>query len=332
MTSGPDLIDVVTILDGLDEAALAELRGPLHGYCYRMLGGASDAEDAVQDTLLRAWRNRDQFDPRRGSLRQWVFGIAHHRCIDRLRAAPRRTLAMDLGPPARPGDPIGPPQPAERWVEPAPDPADDVARRDTVRLAFIAALQHLSPRQRAALVLHDVLGFSADEAAGVLGSSATSVHSALARARRALAAARLTPADPYDPADRAQQALLAKYVDAFENHDVAAMARLLRDDIEISMPPFAFWAHGRDAVLTLLGSGGCEGARLVAAPKAANATATFGQYRPGPQGLLEPFGLVLVETRSEHISAFHTFLFTAHRFAELGLGPVLRDERGAAPS
>jgi RNA polymerase sigma-70 factor (TIGR02960 family) len=311
--------DVTTVLEGPDEVALAELRGRLYGYCYRMLGGVADAEDAVQDALLRAWQRRDQFDASRGSLRQWAFGIAHHICIDRLRTARRRRMAMDISTPAHPGEDIGQPEPAERWVEPTADPADEAARRETVRLAFVAALQHLSPQQRAALVLRDVLSFSADEAAGVLGTSTASVHSALARARRSLTAARLTPADPFDPADPAQQALLADYVRAFESHDVTAMAQLLHNDVQTSMPPFVFWTQGHDRVLALLGSGGCAGARLLAAPKAANATATFGQYRPGPSGLLEPFGLVLVETRASRISAFHTFLFTGHRFGEFGL-------------
>ena len=311
--------DVRTNFGGVDEAALAALRGQVFGYCYRMLGGVADAEDAVQDALLRAWERRDQFDSCRGSLRQWVFGIAHHLCLDRLRAAPRRGLAMDMSATARAGEPIGPPEPAERWVEPVADPADEVARRDTVRLAFVAALQHLSPQQRAALVLRDVLRFSADEAGAVLGSSATSVHSALTRARRALAAARPNPADPFDAEDAAQRALLANYVRAFESHDVSALAKLLRDDVQTSMPPFAFWTQGRDDAVTLFASGGCAGARLLAARKAANATATFGQYRPGPDGLLEPFGLVLVETRGVRISAVHTFLFTADRFADFGL-------------
>jgi RNA polymerase sigma-70 factor (ECF subfamily) len=306
-------------LDRADEVALAKLRGPLYGYCYRMLGGVADADDTVQDALLRAWERRDQFDNRRGSLRQWVFGIAHHLCVDRLRVAHRRSLAMDTSPPARAGDPIGQPEPAERWVEPVADPADDVARRDTVRLAFIAALQRLSPQQRAALVLRDVLSFSADEAAGVLGSSSASVESALARARRALAAARLTPADPFDAADPGQRALLADYVRAFERHDLTAMAQLLHGDVQTSMPPFEFWVHGRDEVIKLFASGGCADARMLAAPKAANGTATFGQYRPGRDGLFEPFGLVLVETRGGRVSAVHTFLFTAHRFADFGL-------------
>lgn len=316
---GEPQADVQTVVDGLDDVAVGELRGPLYGYCYRMLGGAAEAEDAVQDALLRAWQHRDQFDGRRGSLRQWVFGIAHHICIDRLRTAARRTLATDICPPARPSDPIGPPHPAARWLEPVADPADDVARRDTIRLAFVAALQHLSPQQRAALLLRDVLGFSADEAAGVLGSSAASVHSALARARRVLAAARVTPADPFDAADAAQRALLADYVRAFETHDVTAMAQLLHDDVQNSMPPFGFWTQGRDEVLALFASGGCADARLLAAPTPANATATFGQYRPGLKGVLEPFALVLVETRGGRISAFHTFLFTAHRFTDFGL-------------
>jgi RNA polymerase sigma-70 factor (ECF subfamily) len=306
-------------VDALDEAAVAELRGPLHGYCYRMLGGAADAEDALQDALLRAWQKRDQFDGRRGSLRQWLFGIAHNVCIDRLRTAARRGLAMDHYPPARPADPIGPPEPADRWVEPVADPAEDVARRDTIRLAFVAALQHLSPQQRAALVLRDVLGFSADETAGVLGNSAASVHSALARARRVLAATKLTPADPFDAADTAQRALLADYVRAFESHDLTTMAQLLHDDVQTSMPPFGFWAQGREVVLALLASGGCADARILQAPTLANAMATFGQYRPGPGGMLEPFGLVLVETHGGQVSAFHTFLFTAHRFADFGL-------------
>ena len=235
--------------------------------------------------------------------------------VQRLGAALPWTLPLRL---VR-ASPIGQPEPAERWVEPAADPADDVARRDTVRLAFIAALQHLSPQQRAALVLRDVLSFSADEAAGVLCSSAASVESALARARRALAAARLTPADPFDAADPGQRALLADYVRAFESHDLTAMAQLLHDDVQTSMPPFEFWVHGHDEVHQALASGGCADARMLAARRPPTARRPSGSIGRDTIGLLEPFGLVLVETRGGRISAVHTFLFTAHRFADFGL-------------
>ncbi|MCD2192863.1 RNA polymerase subunit sigma-70 [Actinomycetospora endophytica] len=322
---------------------LEALRVPLTAHCYRMLGSAADTDDAVQEAILRAFRHRERFDPARGALHPWVFRIATTVCLDLLRAARRRALCVDLGPAAVPGAEIGLPLPADRFVEPMPDarlvaavdPAEVTAQRETVRLAFVAALQHLPPRQRATLLLRDVLAFSAAETAEVLGTTTASVTSALQRARETLERHRPAPGDPLGVADADQRALLARYVDAFEAHDVARLTDLLAEDARTSMPPFAWWLEGGAAIAGLIGLGGCEGARLV--PTAISGQPGFGQYRPDERGLLRPFALVLVEPRGDRVAHTTTFLGTADRFGEFGLPAVLEpdfrratDESGAA--
>jgi RNA polymerase sigma-70 factor (ECF subfamily) len=239
---------------------------------------------------------------------------------------------VDLGPASADGSTLGAPLPSYRFVEPMPssrllsatDPAELVVERESVRLAFVAALQHLPPRQRAALILRDVLHFSAAETAALLDTSPAAVNSALQRARETLDRHRPSPADPYDPADPTQRALLDRYVAAFEAHDVRALTDVLRDDATTSMPPFGWWVQGGPRIAALVALGGCEGARLV--PTDINGSPGFGQYRPD-DGALRPFALVLVQTREGRIADSVTFLGSAARFAEFGLPEVVAADR-----
>jgi RNA polymerase sigma-70 factor (TIGR02960 family) len=300
-------------------------RLPLTGFCYRMLGSAADTDDAVQETLVRAYRNLASYDPARGRLTTWLYRIAGNVCIDMLRGARRRALAVDMGPAAEGGD-LGAPLPPDRFMEPMPDarlfgvtdPAERVVGRETVRLAFLAALQRLSPRQRAALVLREVLAFSAQETAEILDSTVASVNSAVQRARAALAADPPAPADVLDPEDEQQRELLDRYVAAFEAHDVDGLARLLREDATSSMPPFAWWLAGASRIAAAMAaSDACAGDRLV--PAAINGSPGFGQYRPGPDGEQHPFAVILLELRDNRVAHIVTFLGTAARFTEFGL-------------
>jgi RNA polymerase sigma-70 factor (TIGR02960 family) len=300
-------------------------RARLTGYCYRMLGSAADADDAVQETLIRAFQGLAGFDPDRARLTTWLHRIATNVCIDMLRGASRRALAIDLGPAANGAD-LGAPVPAHRFVEPMPDarvfgvsdPVDRLVGRETIQLAFLAAIQRLSPRQRAALLLRDVLAFSARETAVILGSSVASVNSALQRARTALAADPPRPADVLDPADSEQRELLGRYVAAFEAHDIGQLAALLRDDAASSMPPLAWWIAGATRIAdTMASSEACVGDRLV--PIAINGSAGFGQYRRGSDGALRPFALVVLELWGGRVAHIVTFLGTGSRFPEFGL-------------
>ncbi len=286
-----------------------KFRVELTGYAYRMLGAATEAEDAVQETLLRAWQHAGRFDPQRGSLRTWLYRIATNVCLDMLRSAQRRARAVDLGPAAEAGAGLGVPLPSSAWVRPVPDeraldPADHAVRRESVRLAFVASLQRLSPRQRAVLILRDVLGWHAEEVADLLGTSVPAVTSALQRARATIR--RTGPVAPLEP-DAA--ALVERYCRAFERYDVAAMVSLLHEDATISMPPFVWWVRGREQIGLILGhgDGSCRNARMV--PVAANGTTAYWQERPtGPGGAYEPFALQLFETRGGLISEITTFL------------------------
>lgn len=300
-------------------------RIPLTGYCYRMLGSAADTDDAVQETLIRAFRNLADYDPNRARLTTWLHRIATHVCIDALRAAGRRARAIDMGP-AGGGADLGAPLSADRFVEPMPgarlfavtDPADQVAGRETVRLAFLAALQRLSPRQRATLLLRDVLAFSAQETADMLDSSVASVNSALQRARAALAADPPQPVDVLDPESPEQRELLGRYVAAFEAHDVEQLTSLLREDAVSSMPPFAWWLAGAARIAGMMAaSDACAGDRLL--PTEINGSPGFGQYRPDDHGELCPFALILLELRDNRVAHIVTFLGTEDRFTEFGL-------------
>jgi RNA polymerase sigma-70 factor (ECF subfamily) len=308
--------DVSDLVPAEGEQALEGHRRELTGYCYRMLGSAFEAEDAVQETMLRAWRGFDRFDERRGSLRTWLFHIATNICLDMLKGAQRRARAMDLGPPSPAGPALGAPLPEYTWVQPIPDgrvlpeegdPAELAVSREMVSLAFVAALQCLPPRQRAVLILREVLCWRASEVAGLLGMTSASVNSSLQRARAALGKAG-PPADPYRPLDGEQRALLTRYVDAFERYDVEALVSLLHEDATMSMPPFGWWLSGREDIRqALVGSAGpCKGSRLI--PTVANGTPAFGHYLPDGNGGYLPFALVVIEISGGRLTGLTSYL------------------------
>jgi RNA polymerase sigma-70 factor (ECF subfamily) len=289
-----------------------QFRVELTGYAYRMLGAAAEAEDAVQETLLRAWQHAGRFDPGRGTLRTWLYGIATNVCLDMLHSAQRRARAVDLGPAVEAGAPLGASLPRDVWVRPVADervlpgydPAEHAVRRESVRLAFVAALQRLSPRQRAVLILRDVLGWQAREVADLLDTSVPSVTSSLQRAR-----ATVRRAGPVAPLEAGTAALLERYCRAFERYDVAAMVALLHEDATMTMPPLLWWLRGREQIRQVLlhGGGSCRGARML--PVAANGTTAYWQERPtGPGGAYEPFALMFFETRDGLITEITTFL------------------------
>ncbi|MFG2044860.1 sigma-70 family RNA polymerase sigma factor [Dactylosporangium sp. NPDC048998] len=297
---------------------------------YRMLGSGFEAEDAVQETLVRAWRSSDRYDERRASQRTWLYRIATNICLDMLRSAQRRVLAMDLGPAAEAGTVLGPPVADQRWIHPIPDgrvlpatgsPEEVAVQRETIRLAFVAALQHLPPRQRAVLILRDVLCWTAEEVADLLETTVASVNSALQRARATLRTNRPTPSDPWRPADPAQRDLLDRYCAAFEGHDVATLVSLLHKDATMSMPPFAWWLRGRDQIrLALLDpQASCAGARLRAVQ--ANGSPAFWQTRPGPAGGHLPFALVLLDVVDGLITGIVTYLDADRLVPLFGLPP-----------
>jgi len=306
---------------------LEEHRAALRGHCYRMLGSAAEADDAVQETLVRAWRALDDFEGR-AALRTWLYRIATRVCLDALSDRMRRARPMELGPASTPDGPLTV-LPASRWIEPIPDvqalppdgdPADLVILRQSIRLAFVAALQHLPPRQRAVLLLTEVLGWPAAEVADTLEMSTAAVNSALQRARATIASEEVTSSA--QALSDAQTTLVDRYVDAFERYDVDALTRLLHEDATISMPPYSLWLRGHDAIRRwMLGPGApCRGSLLV--PTAACGSPAFGQYRPSADGIHRPWALVVLEIRGERIAAIHSFL-DAELFARFGLPPEL---------
>ncbi|MGV3760076.1 MAG: sigma-70 family RNA polymerase sigma factor [Actinomycetota bacterium] len=307
------------------DQAVEDHRRELTGYCYRMLGSGSEAEDAVQETLVRAWKAADRFEGR-SSVRSWLYRIATNVCLDMHRAPQRRARPMSFGGPTRVDDAVLRERPEETWVQPIADarvlpsegdPADLAAARDSIRLAFVAALQHLPPRQRAVLILCEVLRWQATEAAELLDTTVASVNSALQRARATLAAADLEQLD--DAMDPAHQALLARYVDAFERYDMAALTALLREDVVMSMPPWDLWLQGPESVVGwMVGPGAaCEGSRLV--PVAVNGTAGFASYKPAGPGRWEPWAVQIIEVADGRIVGHNNFVYGAPLFAELGL-------------
>ncbi len=313
------------------DADLETYRGELTGYCYRMLGSPFEAEDAVQETFIRAWRAAGGFQGR-SSLRTWLYRIATNVCIDALRSSRRRARPMDLGPASSASAALPAPLPETVWIEPVPDarvvattadPAEVAAERDSVRLAFVAALQHLPARQRAVLILREVLHWQATEVAALLESTVASVNSALQRARASLASLKVADSDTFRPLDEYQQALLARYVDAFERYDLEALTALLHEEVVQSMPPYGLWLRGHDDIRDwYLGTGiGCRGSRLV--PTAANGSPAFGQYRPAPDGGHEPWALQVVEISGGAIIGLNAFLDTERLFPLFALPPRL---------
>jgi len=316
---------------GAVDLDLESHRRELTGYCYRMLGSGFEAEDAVQETMLRAWRAADRFEGR-SAVRSWLYRIATNVCLDMLRGPQRRARPMDLGPSSSADSHLAPGLPETTWVQPVPDawvlpadgdPAELAASRDTVRLAFVAALQHLPPRQRAVLILREVLRWQASEVAELLDTTVVSVNSALQRARATLESVSADATRPL-AADSDQQELLARYVDAFERYDITSLVSLIREDALFSMPPYALWLEGPLEISRwLLGTGiGCRGSRLL--PTSANGCAAFGSYRPAGPGRHEPFAIQVIEVSGGRISGFHSFLYP-ELFAAFGLPSSLED-------
>ncbi len=313
--AGPDL-----------ERALEAHRRELTGYCYRMLGSGSESEDAVQETMVRAWRAIDSFEGR-SSLRSWLYRIANNVCVDMLRSPQRRARPMEMGPSTRVIDVVlGEPSPEHAFVQPVADervipvggdPAEVSAMRDSIRLAFVAALQHLPPRQRSVLILCEVLRWQASEVAELLDTSVASVNSALQRARATLASVQGEHLD--STVDPEHQALLERYVDAFQRYDMDALVELLRDDVVLSMPPYDLWLQGPQEVADWFVTPDaikCKGGRLV--PISVNGTAGFGNYRLTRPGVWEPFGIQVLEVAGGRIVGHHNFLYP-ELFAEFGL-------------
>jgi len=312
-------------------AELEPFRVELTAYCYRMLGSPFEAEDAVQETFLRAWRAWESFEGR-SSLRSWLYRIATNVCLDMRGASQRRARPVDLNPAGDAGMPLPEPRPEDIWIEPVPDsvvvpnggdPADVAIARESVRLAFVAALQNLPARQRAVLILREVLHWHADEVAELLDTSVASVNSALQRARATLGERQLDPAAVHPPIDASQRALLERYVSAFERYDMDALTSVLREDVEWSMPPYELWLQTHDDVVRwCLGPGiGCRGSRLIATE--ANGMPAFGQYKPDPAGGLAPWSLQVVELDGDRIKAITFFLDTQRFFPMFGLPPHL---------
>jgi len=298
------------------ELRLEEHRSELTGYCYRMLGSPFEAEDAVQETLIRAWRGYDRFEGR-AALRSWLYRIATNVCFDMLNGRERRARPMDLGPAREPVIENLNTLPEVTWIQPIPDPADVAVANDTIRLAFVAALQHLPPRQRAVLILCEVLHWQAAEAAELLDSSVASVNSALQRARAHLASTDVGSAEAA-PVD---QELLARYVEAFERYDIDALTSLIQEDATQSMPPFDLWLRGRDDILAWwFGPGiGCRGSRVIPT-RSANGSPAFGQYKPSETGEgYEPWALQVLELSAGRIVEFTFFLDTGTLFPLFGL-------------
>jgi RNA polymerase sigma-70 factor (ECF subfamily) len=310
------------------EDRLEQFRAELTGYCYRMLGSAFDAEDAVQETLLRAWRGFDRFEGR-AALRSWLYRIATNVCLDMLDGRKRRARPMDLGPAREPIESNLNTLPEVTWIEPMPDarlasdgdPAEAAVARETVRLAFVAALQHLPPKQRAVLILCEVLRWKASEVAELLETSVASVNSALQRARATLEASDVTATTTTPSVDEADAELLTRYVDAFERYDMDALTSLIHEDAKQSMPPYDLWLSGRDDILRWwVGPGaGCRGSRVIPT-MAANGAPAFGQYKPSPTGEgYEPWALQVLEIEDGKIVEFTFFLDTETVFPLFGL-------------
>jgi RNA polymerase sigma-70 factor (ECF subfamily) len=292
-----------------------------------MLGSAFEAEDAVQETFVRAWRAIDRFEGR-AALRSWLYRIATNVCLTMLGSRQRRARPMDLGPALTADHALGPPLAEAAWVEPIPDarampsggdPAETAIARESIRLAFVAALQHLPPRQRAVLILREVLRWHADEVAELLETTVASVNSALQRARATLAARDVGGGDGAARVDDEQRKLLERYVRAFEQYDMDALTAVLREDATWSMPPYALWMRGHEDVRKwCLGPGiGCQGSRLV--PTMANGTVAFAQYKPSPNGGHEPWSLQVLEISGDRIGGITFFLDTARMFPLFGL-------------
>jgi RNA polymerase sigma-70 factor (ECF subfamily) len=309
------------------EPQLESHRTELTAYAYRMLGSAFEAEDAVQETMVRAWRALDRFEGR-SQLRSWLYRITTNVCLDMLTSRERRARPMDLESASHADRPLPAPLAETAWIEPIPDarvmpaggdPAELVATRESVKLAFMAALQHLPPRQRAVLILREVLRWRAAEVAELLETSVASVNSALQRARATLDTIGASTDDAPTTLDQASTELLDRYVRAFESYDMDALTALLHEDATWNMPPFALWLRGhRDIVDWCVGPGfACRGSKLIRTQ--ANGRPAWGQYKPAADGGWEPWSLQVLEARGDKISEMTFFLDTARWFPLFGL-------------
>jgi RNA polymerase sigma-70 factor (ECF subfamily) len=309
------------------ETRFEQYRGELTAYCYRMLASPFEAEDAVQETFIRAWRGYERFEGR-SALRSWLYRIATNVCLDMLGSRERRARPMDLGPSREPVEANLNTLPEVTWIEPIPDgrvvpegdPAAVTEARETIRLAFVAALQHLPPRQRAVLILCEVLRWKASEVAELLETSVPSVNSALQRARATLEATNVSAEETRPSVEKADEELLARYVEAFEEYDVEKLTALIQEDATQSMPPFDLWLSGRDDILTWwYGPGiGCRGSRVIPTI-AANGSPAFGQYKPSDGGGYEPWALQVLEIEDGKIVELTFFLDTERVFPLFGL-------------
>ena len=319
----------LTVKPGELEQRLEQHRAELTAFCYRMLGSPFEAEDAVQDTLVRAWRSFDRFEGR-AAIRSWLYRIATNVCFDMLNGRERRARPMDLGPAWNPDGPIGRTLPEVTWIEPVPDglvvpaegdPAEVAVSRETIRLAFVAALQHLPPRQRAVLILCEVLRWKATEVAELLDTTVASVNSALQRARATLEASDVSSTDPAPAMDESQRELLMRYVEAFERYDMDALTSLIQEDATQSMPPYELWLSGRENILRWwVGPGaGCRGSRVIPTVTA-NGSPAFGQYKPSDSGSgYDPWALQVLEIADGRIIELTFFLDTERVFPLFGL-------------
>ncbi|WP_405880118.1 sigma-70 family RNA polymerase sigma factor [Streptomyces sp. NBC_01136] len=317
------------------DVRLEKHRVELTGYCYRMLGSSFEAEDAVQDTMVRAWRSYDKFEGR-SSMRSWLYRIATNVCLDMLNADNRRARPMDLTGPSPLAQAALTPRPDSTWLEPMPDgrvlptvsdPAEAAVAKESVRLAFMAALQQLPAKQRAVLILREVLAWKASEVAELLGTTVASVNSALQRARATLAESDTTEAAVSDPLDEEQRKLLERYVAAFEGYDMTALTALLHEDAIMTMPPFDLWLRGTGDItgfMTTLGAS-CAGSRLL--PVAVNGLPGFAHYKPDPgEGGFSAWAIQALEISDGRIAGFHCFLDAKRWFPLFGLPLQLEAE------
>jgi RNA polymerase sigma-70 factor, ECF subfamily len=300
-------------------------RSELTGYCYRMLGSTFDADDAVQETMVRAWQAADTFEGR-SSVRSWLYRIATNVCLDGLRSRQRRALPMDLSAPVPSSTLPEKVQPETTWIEPIPaadvDPAEHAVAQDSIRLAFVAALQHLPPKQRAVLILREVLAWQATEVAELLETTVASVNSALQRARATLSEHDALESSRASALADEERALLGRYVAAFESYDIDGLVKLLHEDAGFSMPPFEMWMKGVDQIHGFyLGHGiACKDSRLV--PVLANDRPAFGHYKRHEDGVYRPWAIQVIEISAGRIAHLHHFLDT-NLFARFGLPPTL---------
>jgi RNA polymerase sigma-70 factor (ECF subfamily) len=316
------------------ELALEQHRRALTGYCYRMLGSSFEAEDAVQEAFLRAWRNVDRFEGR-SAFKSWLYKIATNVCLDMLDGRKRRARPMDLSAVGTPESHLTA-SPEATWLEPIPDacvlpeaadPAELAQERETLRLAFVNALQHLPAKQRSVLILREVLRWSAAETAELLDTSVPSVNSALQRARASLDATGVELAEDASKLDADQQELVDRYLKAFEAYDMDSLVSLLAEDATMSMPPYDLWLQGTEHIRTwFLGPGApCRGSKLI--PTTANGLPAYGQYRPDADGSgYHPWGLGVLEISGGRIVGINTFLDVDRLFPLFGLPPVPPDD------